>query len=71
MGWLGTALILTGSWMLGYKCRAGFLVTTFGGLFWAAEAVIIERPDLLTIEIAMSYIGLRNYFKWGKRGSDV
>ena len=66
MGWIGSALIVFGSWQIGHKRRWGFLLAILGSACWATVGISLCRPDMIAIELLMSFVALRNFLKWGR-----
>jgi len=64
LGWIGNTLIIGGTWLLGYKYRAGFVATIAGGLLWAFEGCRIGRADLVCVNMVLALVAVRNFFKW-------
>jgi hypothetical protein len=65
MGWIATAIMLYGSFLIGEKNKTGFLCQITGNSLWAI--IGIQRGmqlDLITISVAFVALYVRNYRLW-------
>ena len=65
MGWFATAAMLWGSFLVGEKRKAGFLLQITGNLLWATVGVTRGfQLDLVVVSLAFSALYVHNYLKW-------
>ena len=67
MDWLAAVLELLGLWLLGTKCRGGFLVLILGSVFWIWIGQEKELWGLVVICGIMALVNIRNYRKWREK----
>lgn len=63
MGWIANALLIAGVWLAGSRWRHAFLVMAGGSLLWAIEGARLGMTDLVTINVTLGVISLRNHWK--------
>jgi len=66
MDWLAGLLELAGVWQVGNKSRHGFLICLACNLLWIAVAFHRQVYGLIPVSIAMFFVNIRNFRKWGR-----
>jgi hypothetical protein len=69
-GWVGSALLLIGSWGVGNKWRHAFLLGLAGELIWTWRAWDTGQVDLFVVCLAFDALYARNWWKWGHEKHD-
>jgi len=64
MDWVGTCLLLLGSWLVGRKLKEGFLFELAGELAWIAWAVANRQWSILVVAAVFSVVLVKNYIDW-------
>ena len=70
LGWISTAVMLFGCWMVGRKNHYGFLLQLAGNLGWAFVGVIRGMQwDLIFVSVLFVAMYIYNFARWtwGKR----
>lgn len=68
MSWLAAAFELIGSWLVGNKMKAGFILLFFGCSVWIYVALRVpEARGLLLVVVPALLINIRNYRRWWKQ----
>ena len=71
MGWVATAIMLYGSYLVGEKNKVGFVCQITGNLLWAYVGVTRDcQLDLIVVSLAFCVLYIRNYFVWWKTDKD-
>lgn len=65
MGWAATIITLFGSYLVGEKCKGGFICQIVGNTLWAIVGVTRGMQfDLIFVSLAFVALYVRNYWKW-------
>lgn len=71
IGWIATAVLLYGSWLVGERRKVGFLCQLTGNAMWAYVGFTRgPQVDLIVVSLAFVALYLRNYFVWRRAGTD-
>ncbi len=66
MGWVANILLIICAWRLAQKDRWALLFGAAGGCLWGIKAICTQQWDLLVIEVILSALQIRAWYKWGK-----
>jgi hypothetical protein len=65
MGWLATAIMLYGSFLVGERNKIGFLCQIMGNAMWGVVGLTRGfQLDLVVVSLAFCILYIRNYRKW-------
>lgn len=65
MGWLAVIITLYGSYLVGEKCKRGFVCQIVGNLLWAAVGITRGMQwDLIAVSLAFVVLYVINLRKW-------
>lgn len=65
LGWIGTAVMLCGAYLVGQRCRWGFVLCVFGNVSWAVIGATRGRQmDLIVVSVAFAALYVRNFIHW-------
>lgn len=67
MGWIATAIMLYGSFLVGEKNKTGFLCQITGNVLWAYVGLTRGmQVDLIVVSLAFCALYCHNFAKWCK-----
>lgn len=65
LGWVANALIVLSWWLIAGKHRHALLPGIAGSALWSVVAWDAGMMDLLTIEVVLTALGIRAWWRWG------
>lgn len=67
MDWIAGIFEIIGKWIVGRKCKWGWLFHLVGGAMWTIIAFRTGLYGLLIITIPAFFLNIYNFFKWQKQ----
>lgn len=66
-GWIGTGLLLIGSWQFSARRRSAWLWSLAGNLAWLARGVQTGQWDVATETAIFAALALWGWYRWRKQ----
>lgn len=63
-GWAATVITLYGSYLVGNKCKIGFVCQIVGSSLWAYVGYMHGPPSLVVVSLAFALLYTRNFLIW-------
>jgi hypothetical protein len=68
LGWIGTIMIMTGSILIGKKCKLGWVLNVIASCLFVIDLWVAGTMlHMIPFNIFMFILGLWNYHKWARQ----
>jgi hypothetical protein len=67
-GWIGSACMLFGTWLIAKKRSEGFLINFASEGLWITRGTLSGLPDIVFVSLAFAVINFYGWYSWRKQG---
>jgi len=71
MDWIAGCLEILGKYIVGRKCRWGWIIHLVAGVLWFYIACKLKVYGLFIIVIPAFFLNIYNFIIWSKNGKDT